>query len=136
MKTNVAFESILISPCGLYCGACSGYLRTKNKCPGCRINSGTKPVYCVTCRIVNCELLSGTNSGFCYECEKFPCQRLRQLDRRYRTKYNTGLIQNLDLIREKGIDTFLKAEKKKRTCRKCGSILCIHQTGCTICKTA
>ena len=29
-------KSELIAPCGMNCGICYGYLREKNKCPGCR----------------------------------------------------------------------------------------------------
>ena len=134
MKTSPAFESILVSPCGLYCGACSGYLREKNKCSGCRISSETKPNYCVHCIIANCELLAGTESGFCYDCEKFPCKRMKQLDKRYRTRYNTGLIENLMLIKEKGMTAFLRLEKKKRTCSVCGSVISIHKSGCSTCE--
>jgi hypothetical protein len=128
-----SFESTLVAPCGIYCGACNGYLRTKNKCSGCRIDSDTKPAYCKSCKISNCELLAKTESGFCYDCDKLPCQRLKQLDKRYRTRYNTGLIQNLTIIKEKGMDIFLELEKNKRTCVKCGSIISIHKEKCSAC---
>ena len=133
MKSSDSFESILVAPCGIYCGACSGYLRTKNRCLGCRIDSETKPAYCKSCKIVNCELRAKTESGFCYDCEKLPCQRMKQLDKRYKTKYNTGLIQNLTIIKEKGMITFLRLEKNKRTCTDCGSIISIHRDKCTTC---
>ena len=133
MKTSDSFESLLVAPCGIYCGACSGYLRAKNKCSGCRIDSENKPAYCKSCKIVNCELRAKTESGFCYDCEKLPCQRMKQLDKRYRTKYNTGLIQNLTIIKEKGMVTFLGLEKTKRTCTDCGSIISIHRDKCTTC---
>ncbi|HNW57431.1 MAG TPA: DUF3795 domain-containing protein [Bacteroidales bacterium] len=133
MLSPDSFDSILLAPCGIYCGACSGYLRPKNKCTGCRIDSETKPTYCKSCKIANCELLAKTESRYCYDCEKLPCQRLKQLDKRYRTKYNTGLIQNLMIIKEKGMDTFMKLEREKRTCVNCGSIISIHRENCTAC---
>lgn len=133
MKSSDPFQSILTAPCGIYCGACYGYLRPKNKCSGCRIDSETKPAYCKSCIIANCELLAKTESGFCYDCEKFPCKRMKQLDKRYRTKYNTGLIQNLLTIKDKGMTTFLTLEKIKRSCPVCGSLLCIHKEGCSEC---
>jgi hypothetical protein len=133
MKPPNPFESILVAPCGIYCGVCRGFMRPKNKCSGCRIDSESKPSYCKTCKIAYCELLAKTESGFCYDCEKFPCQRMKQLDKRYRTKYNTGLIQNLIVIKEKGMETFLKLEKEKRTCTVCESIISIHASGCDSC---
>lgn len=133
MKASEEFKSTLIAPCGIYCGVCYAHLREKNKCFGCRTDFDTKPKYCIQCRIANCDLLAKTKSGFCFECEKFPCQRLKQLDKRYRTKYNTGLIRNLVLIKEKGIQTFLKLEKNLRTCPDCGSLISVHRNNCTTC---
>jgi hypothetical protein len=133
MEFSDSFDSILVAPCGIYCGACSGYLRTKNKCAGCRTDSEAKPPYCKSCKIVICELRAKTESGFCYECEKLPCQRMKQLDKRYRIRYNTGLIQNLIIIKEKGMTTFLDLEKTKRSCTVCGSIISIHTAKCTTC---
>jgi len=133
MTTSSAFERILVAPCGIYCGACYAYLRDKNKCHGCRIDFETKPLSCVRCRKANCDLLAKTKSGFCYDCNKFPCQSLKQLDKRYRTKYNTSLIENLILIKEKGMPEFLKIEQEKRTCPECGSIISIHRDNCQTC---
>jgi hypothetical protein len=134
MISSETIDQKLIAPCGIYCGACYAYLRDKNKCPGCRLLSDPQPEFRLRCKIANCQTLAGTNSGFCYDCEKIPCQRLKQLDKRYRTKYNTGLIQNLNIIKENGMKTFLLLEKKKRTCPDCGSIISIHRESCTTCK--
>lgn len=133
MKALTKFNGKLVAPCGLYCGACYAYLRDKNKCFGCRVDFETKPAYCLKCKIANCEILAKSSSGFCYLCEKFPCQRLKQLDKRYRIKYNTSLIQNLIFIKENGIDKFLENEKIIRTCRDCGSIISIHWKTCKSC---
>jgi hypothetical protein len=133
MKTLVSFDSSLIAPCGMNCGSCLAYLREKNRCVGCRFHSDTKNKSCVQCIIINCERLAETGSGFCYDCEKFPCQRLKQLDKRYRTKYNTGLINNLLMIRDKGMASFLKFETKRRTCCYCGSVLSVHRDNCPTC---
>lgn len=133
MKTTTRFESNMIAPCGINCNACYAFLREKNKCPGCRADFKSKPGYCIHCIIANCEILAKTNSGFCYECEKMPCKRLKQLDKRYRTKYSTGLIQNLMMIKSKGMTSFLRYESDLRTCPECGSIISIHRDSCTNC---
>ena len=135
LKTSVSLRSVMVAPCGIYCGACSGHLRSKNKCPGCRQNDDGKPNYCLTCIIANCNTLLQSKSGFCYECEKFPCLRLKQLNKRYVTKYNTNLLQNLEHIKTKGIRAYLKIEKEKRTCKVCGSLTCIHKNTCPSCNT-
>lgn len=133
MRPPNRFESYMVAPCGINCGACYSFLRDKNKCLGCRIDFSTKQNYCRQCIIANCEILIKTDSGFCYDCEEIPCKRLKQLDKRYRTKYKTGLIQNLIMIRDNGIASFLKYESNLRTCQDCGSIISIHRDNCTNC---
>ena len=133
MQPPVVFESEMIAPCGINCGACRAFLREKNSCPGCRTDSALKPKYCISCIIANCDLLAETRSGYCYDCEQVPCKRLKQLDKRYRTKYRTGLIQNLMTIKEMGMSAFLKLESDLRTCTTCGSVISVHSDHCTVC---
>lgn len=124
-----------IAPCGMNCGVCIAYLRDKNNCPGCRIKSLNKPSYCVNCVVVNCKHLAKGKSGFCYDCEKFPCKRIKQLDKRYISKYGMSMIENLQYIKLKGVRDFLKWQTKKYKCAKCGSRLSTHRWECTECKT-
>jgi len=123
----------MIAPCGMNCGTCIGYLRNKNKCCGCRIDIGFKPAYCTSCRIKNCDYFSESSSKFCYDCGKFPCQRLKQLDKRYRTKYRVSFIQNLLTITEIGITRYLANEIKRWSCPNCGSIISVHRDKCLTC---
>lgn len=124
----------LIAPCGMNCGICLGYLRDKNKCYGCRNDSLQKPEYCRRCIIINCELLSKTDSKFCYDCNKYPCRRLKQLDKRYRTKYHMSMIENLDFIKITGLDEFIEKEKNRWKCSSCGAVRCVHRDFCLVCK--
>lgn len=133
MKTPVKFERIMIAPCGMNCATCIAYLRPKNTCCGCWPETGPKVNHCSVCSIKNCEYLLRTDSKFCYDCEKFPCRRLKQIDKRYRTKYNTGFIQNLETIRDAGINKFLSEQAVKWTCPECGSTLSCHRNNCLIC---
>ena len=134
MKNQVKFDRSLIAPCGMNCGTCIAYLRVKNKCPGCRTFSVDKAVSVRKCIVVKCINLEKTNSKFCYECTKFPCKRIKQLDKRYRTKYRTSFIENLLMIKENGIADFLDFESRRRTCPNCGSTLCVHRSFCLDCK--
>jgi len=52
-----------------------------------------------------------TKSKFCFECEKFPCLRIKQLDKRYRTKYNMSVLENLENIKKLGVREFVQNEK-------------------------
>src|SRR5512137_1207045 len=76
----------LIAPCGMDCGICMAYLRKKNQCPGCRSSDIGKAISVTKCRIKTCEVLKKKRARFCFQCEHLPCDRLKHLDRRYRTK--------------------------------------------------
>jgi hypothetical protein len=126
----------LIAACGMNCGTCIGYLREKKPCGGCfKKDDLNKPNVCRSCAIVNCAFLTKTESGFCSDCEKFPCSRLKQLDKRYRTKYSMSMIDNLIFIRMNGMERFLENEQKRWTCAVCGSGISVHRDYCLNCKT-
>ncbi|MFH0734057.1 MAG: DUF3795 domain-containing protein [bacterium] len=134
MSINVILEPSLIAPCGMNCGLCLGYQRTKNHCAGCNlidINSSHK----VKCIIKFCEHLNTNNLSFCFECIKFPCRRLKDLDKRYRTKYGMSMMENLDTIKSIGVQEFVVRENKKWTCNNCGNIICVHRDNCLVCGT-
>ncbi len=133
MKTQVTFDRSLIAPCGMNCGTCIAYLREKNRCPGCRIYSADKAISIQRCIIPKCVHLTSTTSKFCFDCGKYPCKRIKQLDKRYSTKYKTSFIENLTIIKEEGIDSFLVFESERRTCPYCGSVLSVHRDYCLIC---
>jgi len=117
------------------CGICMGHLREKKKCPGCYSESPNKPAHCVNCSIIKCEFLRESKSKYCYGCEKFPCRRLKDLDKRYRTKYGMSMIENLNNIKTFGIRKFVKNESVRWTCPNCGEIICVHRENCLHCGT-
>jgi hypothetical protein len=129
----VSIPTRLIAPCGLNCRLCHAYVRDKKRCPGCRGDDDAKSQYCVTCKIKRCGQLVGDKVRYCFDCEEYPCARLRQLDRRYQTRYATCVIDNLNTIKEYGIRHFVRAEKEKRTCPNCGSLICVHKPNCLCC---
>ncbi len=134
MSINSKIKSELIASCGMNCGICMAYLREKNKCDGCRSSYKNKPESCRKCIIIRCENLKKTKSKFCSEkCEKFPCARLKSLDKRYRTKYNMSMLENLKNIEELGIRKFVKNEKVRWTCSECGGTICVHRGYCSEC---
>ena len=133
MDTKPLSKHELIAPCGMNCGVCMAYLRKKNKCDGCRTVEGYKLNHCVKCAILNCVLLKDTESKFCYECVKFPCTRMKQLDKRYRLKYNSSFLVNLEKIKTEGLDAFVQSESMKWKCPSCGGTVCIHTQICSTC---
>ena len=126
MNARSSFKPDLIAPCGMNCGICLAYLRDKNRCDGCRQPDRRCNV---NCTISSCKLMKGK---YC-DCEKFPCLRLKQLDKRYRTRYAMSMIDNLAAIKNEGIRKFIKAQKKKYYCKKCGGAICVHRGICLRC---
>ncbi len=123
----------LIAPCGMNCALCMAYQREKNRCPGCRQSDELKPRSCVSCIIKNCDRLN--EEGYCISCEKLPCRRMKQLDKRYRTKYGMSMIENLEFIEKKGMDRFLEKEAVKWRCPGCGGLFSVHRDKCLSCGT-
>jgi len=122
----------LIAPCGINCALCLGYQRKKNHCDGCLIE-GDKPKHCAQCAIRNCPQKSGDPTVLCGTCEKFPCRRIKDLDKRYRTRYGVNLIENLRDLSVNGSADFVSREDKKWKCPQCGELLCMHRELCLSC---
>ncbi len=132
--SSTAIDKQLIASCGMNCGLCITYQRDNKKCQGCNGPDTNKPAHCIKCRIKNCEAIIQSTSKLCYECNKFPCRRLRELDKRYQTHYSMSMIENLERIKQIGMDNFIKSEIEKWTCRTCGGVICVHRGHCLNCK--
>jgi len=136
-KKTTMIPTILIAPCGMNCRLCLGYIREKNRCPGCRMidkQESKKSEYRNRCRIRNCEQIAKGKIKYCSDtCGRFPCSRLKQLDKRYRTKYGMSMIDNLKMINEIGIRDFIRNEKEKWLCPECGGMICVHRPVCLSC---
>ena len=114
-----------ISPCGMNCVVCIGFLRDKNKCPGCRSDWEINSKYIRKCIIRNCDQLKNNNWKFCSrKCENYPCKRLKSLDKRYKTKYGMSMLENLENIDKYGIRKFIDMEKKRWIMGH--KIFCVH----------
>ena len=128
----------LIAPCGMNCSLCIAYQFKENDinrrgfhkkyCPGCFLRGDN-----CTHMGDSCELLAKGSIRFCFECKNFPCKRLKALDKRYRTKYHMSMIENLNYIKEFGMEEFLKKERDKWRCTECGATICCHNGLCLNC---
>ena len=116
-----AFDPEMIAPCGINCSICRGYLRQKNPCHGCNFAEENRPKTREHCPLRVCDKREGR---FCYACPEFPCDRLKRLDKRYRTRYGMSEIENLKYIRDNGLDEFLEEERMKWVSEE--GILCVH----------
>ena len=107
------------------CGICIGYLREKNKCPGCKKMDAYESSYGRKCIRRRCQILKEKGMKFCSDkCEKYPCKRLKDLDKRYKTKYKMSMIENLEFISKNGIRKFIKHEKQRWIKNK--KVFCVH----------
>ena len=137
---NAEVDSELVSPCGMNCALCSGYLALKNDLK----TKSIKLSYCTGCRPRNkkcaflkkhCSKLSNGEVTFCFECSSFPCDRLKAIDARYKALYRMSMIDNLVFIKENGIEKFLESQKQHWKCKKCGELVCCHNGICYNCSS-
>jgi hypothetical protein len=131
-------EVRLVAPCGMNCAVCSAHLALEHDVK----NSGIRMPYCTGCRErgkecaflkKKCNLLLNGTIQYCYECADFPCRQLRTLDKRYRTFFRMSMIENLEYIRDSGIDRFLQKEEEKWKCSGCGGVISCHNGLCFRC---
>lgn len=119
-------KSELIAPCGMNCGLCIGYFREKNKCPGCNEDWSCNREYIKKCVLRNCEKRKKSGLKFCSgKCDEYPCRRLKNLDKRYRQRYDMSMLENLENLEKIGIGKFLDDEKERWI--KGDKVFCVHK---------
>ena len=132
---NDKFTENLIAACGMNCRICIGYFgytvsgkRRKMKCIGCKPRDKS-------CAFLKkyCKKLTKKEVDYCYECSDFPCFHLEKIDKLYRERYNMSMIENLEYIRDNGVDEFLMQQEKKYQCPECGGVICVHNKKCYSC---
>jgi len=127
----------LIAPCGINCGLCRRYLANRNsikriRCRGCIPGS----VHC-TYLFVNCSGINHSiekNSVFCFECRQYPCPGLEIMDRRYQTQYGESVLNNLEKIRDVGVEAFPESQSDLHHCPYCGEMISMHNGRCFRCE--
>jgi hypothetical protein len=90
----------------------------------------------VACGIKMCDKLAASGGDFCFACESLPCARLKRLDKRYREKYGMSMLENLERIRERGLDDFVAWERERWACTSCGCVVSVHRDDCAFCGEA
>ena len=131
-------EELLVAPCGMNCGICSGYLAKTRDVK----SQGIRMPYCAGCRPRDkqcaflkkrCSRLLRGEVAYCYECEEYPCRNLSHIDQRYRALYRMSMVENLGFIKAKGMAAFLEREEEKWRCPECGGVICCHNGVCFDC---
>ena len=70
---------------------------------------------------------------YCYQCDNFPFDKLLHIEKGYKDNYKISFIENLEYIKEHGIEWFLEKEKKKRKYPECGGVVSCHNGICFDC---
>ncbi|MBU0963515.1 DUF3795 domain-containing protein [Patescibacteria group bacterium] len=104
------------------CRLCLAYVRENNKCHGCNGVNKLKIKGCRTCLITKC--VKSKKNHYCFECNTFPCARMKHLDKRYSTKYEMSMLENLAYIKKHGIGKFVARENKRWI--KGDKVYCVH----------
>ena len=127
----------LVAPCGMNCALCSRYLAQLNGlkrsgCPGCRPRNQS-----CTYLFGKCDGTPGATAqaSFCFECELFPCKPLKRMDKRYRDNYGVSMIENLQFIRDRGLESFLDQQYQTHQCERCCGMISVHNQQCFHCES-
>ena len=128
-------KSELIAPCGMNCSICIAFFgytmsnkKRKIKCLGC------KPTIKSCAHLKKyCKKLTKEEIEYCYQCSDFPCKQLQKLDNKYRSRFDMSMIDNLEYIKQNGMEKFLKKQQDKYKCPKCGGVICVHNDICYNC---
>ena len=133
-----AFTPDSIAPCGMNCGICKAYLAYSRGIP---YKKG-EVSHCTGCLVRNkncafikrdCERIRKKQIRFCYECERMPCNELAKIDSYYKARYGMSMVENQNVIREQGMDEFLKKQYEKYRCPDCGDVVSVHDGKCYAC---
>jgi hypothetical protein len=149
----------LMSPCGLYCGACGVYIATRDnnekfkaimgnlygtrpeetECLGCMQSDSSKKLYafCKHCTIRDCVKSKGFYS--CHQCEEWPCDMIEKFGvptGRQVMKNEIPLWRSkvADLGDEKGSIEWARAICERYHCSSCGQPLFRGAQRCRACK--
>ena len=64
-----------------------------------------------------------------------PCANIEHLDKRYRERYGMSMVENLKMLRSKGMEEFLASQEEKHRCPSCGDFICVHDGKCYTCNS-
>ena len=146
----------LVTPCGLYCGACFAYIATQEnneqrlasgfgsgsgskprslesmRCDGC-MGGGRVLSHVPKCAIKECAAAK-SKTRRCSECEEFPCARITDFNNDGMLHHSEAL-SNLRQLHSKGIKDWSKQEMERWSCSKCQTKIAWYDAECPTCKT-
>ena len=131
MYMPLMIENALFAPCGMDCLVCSVHLKKKKPCSGCLSDDAGKPERCKDCKIKLCAQAKGIS--YCFACADFPCQGIHNLEKSYKKRDHLSLLENSQVVKDKGLEFFLQSEKNKWSCADCQGVISLHDKTCSEC---
>ncbi len=125
-------DKAMFAPCGMNCMVCYKHCYHQKPCAGCLNSDSGKPEHCRKCRIKDC--IKEKELIYCFECLDYPCKLIKHLEKSYKQRYRESLMENSAFVQEQGLESFMKMQKEKYTCSKCGGIISIHDRECNECQ--
>jgi hypothetical protein len=135
---KIPMRAGLVAPCGINCAVCAYRLALVHGA----WDKGIRIPHCAGCiprgkKCSNlmkwCPRLGKGRVRFCHECPDFPCSHLKAMDGRYRSRYRTSPVENLEHIRDRGMRSFLASQRRKWRCQSCGGLISVHNGLCFSC---
>jgi len=133
--------------CDLYCGACfimtaynqnrtdcipaewlSSIQNMEFKCYGCK--SEILFENCRGCNIRKCAQSKGIE--LCNECSEYPCKEFKRIEK-YNLPHHNVSVHSFDIIKEVGVQTWLKQQKERWLCSKCKHPFSWYEENCIKC---
>jgi hypothetical protein len=144
----------LVGICGIYCGTCPSYLASRENdaaelerrskemgytieelhCDGC--HSDKVMPSCIECRPGFRKCASEHGVTWCFECADFPCQRLEDFKNVHIVdgiSHHEHLIEELQYIKDRGIESWLEKMGREGRCPRCGKRLYWFVRDCPDC---
>jgi hypothetical protein len=133
MKMPGAIDKLMFSPCGMNCMVCYVHLKMNKPCSGCLADDMGKPERCKNCALTSCAKEKGIT--YCLNCADYPCSRIKNMEKSYRKRYQTSLIENSRYAQAHGLKAFFEKEIERWTCKDCSGIVSLHDRTCSECGT-
>ena len=100
-------------------------------CDGCQ-SGGMLAAHCQNCAIRKCAA-NKQNDSRCTDCEELPCYRITNLINMGGYLHRKEYLPNLKIIREMGVQKWVKYEQELWTCPNCSNSLSWYDPACSNC---
>jgi hypothetical protein len=144
----------LIGICGIFCGTCPYFLAPREndleqlrklsqdrgisiediRCDGC-LSDRIMP-HCKECKAGFRKCAQSRKVTWCFQCTEFPCQRLESYIDAHIVdgiSHHEHVIEDLQDVKDHGIDQWIRKQEKLGTCGQCGKRLYWFARECPDC---